>query len=558
MKPTAQRRRDRRNLLDNLLSRALRGRLSAAEAALLAEQVREEQRVCDETRTRLADSDRAIVRHREAAADAIRELEQRAVDAERRHVEAVAEQEHVEAGDAAAIHLANSTATAWKQRALDAEEQLTAYRSVLGPRPLDRIREAEAEAERYKTDCLNTCATVAAMHAAATGRSDRGPDRGVVEDVADVRARMLAAEQHAKQVQRRLAGYEAVYGPNAVDDFHTMQHRAKTAEADRDALAAELEQWRPDDTDGYGHPVHWTVYNDMHKRAAEAEGRLARIRGMADAWESRLPAAIRTATAAEAVRNAANGDDRPVMFGVAPAPADDQAVTVAPGVAVVNGQPVKQRADCTPLEWAEQERARFERLYTRETVRADKAEARAQEAEEQAATQRNRATMWRREAIETDDRADRYRLAWYACRRDRRADRAAMAAELPAVEAGHKALAAEAAKWWMCHVCGTRTGSDPCHICETDRPEPDQPGGTPFFAVRPARRTSEVITDRAAIRNTLDEPAEEPKPASLATPCPDCTHPRNWHTSKNGPCTFGNGDVRCGCPAFRRTAHARP
>jgi hypothetical protein len=43
----------------------------------------------------------------------------------------------------------------------------------------------------------------------------------------------------------------------------------------------------------------------------------------------------------------------------------------------VTAAPVKQRADCTELEWAEQERARFERLYTRETVRADKAEARA-------------------------------------------------------------------------------------------------------------------------------------------------------------------------------------
>ncbi|MEU1273032.1 hypothetical protein [Streptomyces sp. NPDC005799] len=40
-------------------------------------------------------------------------------------------------------------------------------------------------------------------------------------------------------------------------------------------------------------------------------------------------------------------------------------------------RPVKQRADCTELEWAEQERARFERLYTRETVRGDLAEQRA-------------------------------------------------------------------------------------------------------------------------------------------------------------------------------------
>lgn len=39
--------------------------------------------------------------------------------------------------------------------------------------------------------------------------------------------------------------------------------------------------------------------------------------------------------------------------------------------------PVKQRADCTEMEWAEQERARFERLYTRETVRVDLAEKRA-------------------------------------------------------------------------------------------------------------------------------------------------------------------------------------
>lgn len=84
MKPTAQRRRDRRDLLDTLLSRALRGRLTTTEAALLAESVREEQRVSDETRARLADSDRNIAKHREAAAEAIRELEQRAKQAEER------------------------------------------------------------------------------------------------------------------------------------------------------------------------------------------------------------------------------------------------------------------------------------------------------------------------------------------------------------------------------------------------------------------------------------------------------------------------------------------
>jgi hypothetical protein len=57
--------------------------------------------------------------------------------------------------------------------------------------------------------------------------------------------------------------------------------------------------------------------------------------------------------------------DADAMLGVLPEPVDRAAASV------------KQRADCTELEWAEQERARFERLYTRETVRTDRAEARA-------------------------------------------------------------------------------------------------------------------------------------------------------------------------------------
>ena len=36
-------------------------------------------------------------------------------------------------------------------------------------------------------------------------------------------------------------------------------------------LRAELEHWRPDGGDGYGTPVHWTVYNAMHRRALKAE-----------------------------------------------------------------------------------------------------------------------------------------------------------------------------------------------------------------------------------------------------------------------------------------------
>ncbi|MYV44952.1 hypothetical protein [Streptomyces sp. SID2888] len=139
---------DRRAVVANLLARAHRGPLTAAEATLLGDYVREEQRQADEN------------------SSAIHDAEQRAADAERRHVEALAEQQHTEAGDAAAIHLANSAATEWRQRAenfegrakameqraLDAEEQLTAYRAVLGPRPLDTIKAAEQRADKAEAD----------------------------------------------------------------------------------------------------------------------------------------------------------------------------------------------------------------------------------------------------------------------------------------------------------------------------------------------------------------------------------------------------------------------
>lgn len=68
----------------------------------------------------------------------------------------------------------------------------------------------------------------------------------------------------------------------------------------------------------------------------------------------------------EAACRAAHGEQGRIVWPE-PAPADRAAADA----------PVKQRADCTELEWAEQERARFERLYTRESARADLAEQRA-------------------------------------------------------------------------------------------------------------------------------------------------------------------------------------
>jgi hypothetical protein len=113
-KPTAQGRRDRRALLDNLLARMLRGRLTPAEAALLAETVREEQRAYDQTRRSLAETGTAYGKHRAAAADAVRELEQRAEQAE-----AKAAEQH--ATTAEALDASQAVLTRYRKRAEQAE-----------------------------------------------------------------------------------------------------------------------------------------------------------------------------------------------------------------------------------------------------------------------------------------------------------------------------------------------------------------------------------------------------------------------------------------------------
>ena len=69
-------RADRRAVVDVLLARLSRGiPPTTAEAALLAEHVREEQRQADETRRAMAGTTQALARHREAADAEIRRLE---------------------------------------------------------------------------------------------------------------------------------------------------------------------------------------------------------------------------------------------------------------------------------------------------------------------------------------------------------------------------------------------------------------------------------------------------------------------------------------------------
>ncbi|MFB7589344.1 hypothetical protein [Streptomyces sp. NPDC056169] len=59
--------------------------------------------------------------------------------------------------------------------------------------------------EDLKLDYTRACKTIADMHAAAIGRNDLGPIRGVVEDVADIRAAMLQAEEQRDAIYRERA-----------------------------------------------------------------------------------------------------------------------------------------------------------------------------------------------------------------------------------------------------------------------------------------------------------------------------------------------------------------
>ncbi|MFD3902991.1 hypothetical protein HXS80_20595 [Streptomyces sp. CB04723] len=116
-----------------------------------------------------------------------------------------------ERGDASALSLAQSAAAAWQQRA----------------------EAAEQDAERFKADHEAACRTVALMHEAATGRTGMGPIRGVVEDVADVRARAKETEANgseiAKAYDRHRRSLAAIFARPAEASFEEItEYAART------------------------------------------------------------------------------------------------------------------------------------------------------------------------------------------------------------------------------------------------------------------------------------------------------------------------------------------
>lgn len=161
--------------------------------------------------------------------------------------------------------------------------------------------ELAAEAEGYKADYFKACATIAKMHAAATGYDDRGPERGVIEDVADVRARMLAAEQRAERAEVALDRVRD--GLNSA--YRTMVHDS------RDWAATKRDAWL------YAILVGWTC-EDHHAHNDLCMGdepliQTARAYGWDDATVARLRS-YRAAVAALGV----DGSGQPVSTAETP------------------------------------------------------------------------------------------------------------------------------------------------------------------------------------------------------------------------------------------------
>ncbi|MET9914284.1 hypothetical protein ABZZ74_47590 [Streptomyces sp. NPDC006476] len=207
-------RTDRRAVLGVLLARADRGTLSPTEAALLREHVTEEMRLGDKNRRAMAGTTQALDRHREAADAAIREMEQRAVDA---------------------------------------EEQLTAYRAVTEQRSNRQAPAQQAEATLAR---VRTATSLGAALAAVAEHDGLSPEQVAVHtafaEAADSTEARLAEQARAHAVElatvRRTAVHQLDILGAALTATRDRAIRYRTAWlaarrdrlADRAAMAAEL------------------------------------------------------------------------------------------------------------------------------------------------------------------------------------------------------------------------------------------------------------------------------------------------------------------------------
>lgn len=106
-----------------------------------------------------------------------------------------------------------------------------------------QLEDAERERDEHKQNYLGACTTIAAMHAAAVGRNDEGPIRGVVEDVEDVRLRAEQAEAEVKRLSLMVDEYAT--GAGALTDKlkRVRDLRDRWTQAGPPPLGVSLARW---------------------------------------------------------------------------------------------------------------------------------------------------------------------------------------------------------------------------------------------------------------------------------------------------------------------------
>ncbi|WP_432194737.1 hypothetical protein [Streptomyces sp. bgisy027] len=216
---------DRRAVVDVLLARAARGVLSAVEGALLAEHVREEQRLADENRRAMAGTTQAFAKHREAADAEIRRLEGER-DRLARDVEAMHDGINNAAREAFAQRRQHRDALA-EQRA-HVDQVLAVLARVRNSQSLGDALAAVAEHDGMSP-------TAARVHARILDRADSTEARLAEQqrdhDIALARERRhtMAAAEEAREQRHRAHRYRTAW-------FAARRDRR----ADRAAMAAEL------------------------------------------------------------------------------------------------------------------------------------------------------------------------------------------------------------------------------------------------------------------------------------------------------------------------------
>ncbi|MEU0719065.1 hypothetical protein ABZ498_18040 [Streptomyces lavendulocolor] len=204
---------DRRAVVDVLLARAQRGVLSPAEAALLAEHVREEQRLADENRRAMAGTTQALERHRAAADAAIVEAEERAKQAEQQ---------------LAPVETALAEVRRRRREACERVDQLLAV--------LARVRNAQSlgDALAAVAEHDGMSPTAARIHARILDRADSTDARLAEQQrdhdiaLATARRNTVAAAKEAREQRHRADRYRTAW-------FAARRDR----KADRAAMAAE-------------------------------------------------------------------------------------------------------------------------------------------------------------------------------------------------------------------------------------------------------------------------------------------------------------------------------